>query len=102
VINSITNGPYARLYNQENIFVSKHGGGAGNNWGSGFSQGEKLSDEIFDILDREADNSDSLEVRLVMVDGTLVPAVPDGVVLRDSCYVIQSLVALVLDLDRFC
>lgn len=62
VINQITNSAYARLYNQENIFVSKSGGGAGNNWGSGFSQGEKLSDEIFDILDREADNSDSLEV----------------------------------------
>ena len=25
------------------------------------SQAEKLSEEIFDILDREADNSDSLE-----------------------------------------
>ena len=42
--------------------MSEHGGGAGNNWASGYSQAEKLQEEIFDIIDREADNSDSLEV----------------------------------------
>ena len=43
--------------------MSEDGGGAGNNWASGFSQAEevKVREEIFDILDREADNSDSLE-----------------------------------------
>lgn len=51
-----------QLYNPENIYLSKHGGGAGNNWASGYHQGEKLQEEIFDILDREADGSDSLEV----------------------------------------
>jgi len=61
VINSIMNSPYANLYNPENVYLSKHGGGAGNNWASGFSQAERLYDEIFDIIDREADNSDSLE-----------------------------------------
>ncbi|KAJ8916010.1 hypothetical protein NQ315_010878 [Exocentrus adspersus] len=47
--------------NQKNVFLSKNGGGAGNNWASGFSQGEKLNEEIFDIIDREAEGSDSLE-----------------------------------------
>lgn len=61
VINTIMGSPYSKLYNRENVFVSKNGGGAGNNWASGFSQGEKLSEEIFDIIDREADGSDSLE-----------------------------------------
>lgn len=56
------NSPYSKLYNQENVFLSKNGGGAGNNWASGYSQGEKLNEEIFDIIDREADGSDSLEV----------------------------------------
>lgn len=28
-----------QLYNPENIYLSKHGGGAGNNWGSGYSHG---------------------------------------------------------------
>lgn len=53
---------FLQLYNPENIYLSKHGGGAGNNWASGYHQGEKLQEEIFDILDREADGSDSLEV----------------------------------------
>ncbi|XP_018336353.1 tubulin gamma-1 chain-like [Agrilus planipennis] len=61
VINTIMNSPYSKLYNQENVFLSKNGGGAGNNWASGYSQGEKLNEEIFDIIDREADGSDSLE-----------------------------------------
>uniref|UniRef100_A0A8D0FXD0 Tubulin gamma 1 n=1 Tax=Strix occidentalis caurina TaxID=311401 RepID=A0A8D0FXD0_STROC len=62
VIHSILNSPYANLYNPENIYLSEHGGGAGNNWASGFSQGEKIHEDIFDIIDREADGSDSLEV----------------------------------------
>ncbi|XP_005092221.1 tubulin gamma-1 chain [Aplysia californica] len=61
VINAIMNSPYANLYNPENVYLSKHGGGAGNNWASGYSQAERLYDEIFDIIDREADGSDSLE-----------------------------------------
>lgn len=55
------NSPYAKLYNPENVYLSKPGGGAGNNWACGFSQGEKLHEEIMDIIDREADGSDSLE-----------------------------------------
>lgn len=38
VIHSILNSPYPKLYNPENIYLSEHGGGAGNNWASGFSQ----------------------------------------------------------------
>eukprot|EP00058_Branchiostoma_floridae_P006434 XP_002591922.1 hypothetical protein BRAFLDRAFT_280615 [Branchiostoma floridae] len=61
VINTILNSPYANLYNPENIYMSTHGGGAGNNWASGYAQGEKVQEEVFDIIDREADGSDSLE-----------------------------------------
>ncbi|EDM06095.1 rCG34621 [Rattus norvegicus] len=61
VIHSILNSSYAKLYNPENIYLSEHGGGAGNNWARGFSQGEKIHEDIFDIIDREADGSDSLE-----------------------------------------
>ena len=38
VIHGIQNSPYSKLYNPENIYISEHGGGAGNNWGSGYSQ----------------------------------------------------------------
>ena len=45
----------------ENIFVAKEGGGAGNNWASGYRQGEENHEHIMEMVDREADNSDSLE-----------------------------------------
>lgn len=61
VINSIQKSEYKNLYNPENVFMSKEGGGAGNNWASGFSQGSAYNDDLFDMLDREADGSDCLE-----------------------------------------
>ncbi|XP_049536002.1 tubulin gamma-1 chain-like [Anopheles darlingi] len=61
VIHTIMASAYSKLYNPENVYLSKDGGGAGNNWASGFSQGAKLQEEIFDIIDREVDNTDSLE-----------------------------------------
>lgn len=38
VINGIQNGEYRNLYNHENVFIANHGGGAGNNWASGYHQ----------------------------------------------------------------
>ncbi|RKP02594.1 hypothetical protein CXG81DRAFT_29467 [Caulochytrium protostelioides] len=61
VVNTILTSPYANLYNPENIFLSTHGGGAGNNWALGYSQGEQLHEEVIEMIDREADGSDSLE-----------------------------------------
>ena len=29
---------YKKLYNPENIYLAKDGGGAGNNWASGYAQ----------------------------------------------------------------
>jgi tubulin gamma len=59
--------PYSNLYNPENIYLSKDGGGAGNIWAYGFSQAEKVCEDIFEMIDREADGSDSLEVRSISV-----------------------------------
>lgn len=39
--------------------------GAGNNWGAGYAAGEGVQEEIFDMIDREADGSDSLEVSAI-------------------------------------
>ena len=61
VISTIKNGEFRQLYNPENIWVSPEGGGAGNNWASGFEQGEKFAEELIEMIDREADGSDSLE-----------------------------------------
>ena len=54
-------GDYRDLYNHENIFIANDGGGAGNNWASGYAQGDLYSETVLDMIDREADNSDSLE-----------------------------------------
>ena len=50
-----------KLFNPENVFCSHDGGGAGNNWASGYRQGQEFHEQVFDMMDREADNSDSLE-----------------------------------------
>jgi len=78
VINGIRKSEYGSLYNPENMFISSDGGGAGNNWAkgsnllhhltlmvciySGYSQAEAVADDLMEIIDREADGSDSLEV----------------------------------------
>ncbi|KAI8083004.1 tubulin gamma chain [Halteromyces radiatus] len=61
VINTIRESPFANLYNPENMFVADEGGGAGNIWSYGYSQGERVYEDIIDMVDREADGSDSLE-----------------------------------------
>lgn len=62
MINSILSSPFKSLYNPENIYLSKDGGGAGNNWAQGYSAGEKVYEDLMEMIDREADGSDSLEV----------------------------------------
>ena len=42
--------------------MHKGGTGAGNNWGAGYALGEQVHEEVIDMIDREADGSDSLEV----------------------------------------
>ncbi|KAJ5080189.1 tubulin gamma-2 chain [Anaeramoeba ignava] len=61
VIQTIQQSPYANLYNPENINIAKSSAGAGNNWGSGYDQAEGMHEEIMEMIDREADGSDSLE-----------------------------------------
>merc|ERR1712159_858528 len=65
LVHSIQNSEQQRLYNRENIFLSPQGGGAGNNWASGYSQAEEFQEDILDMVDREAEGSDSLEAFLL-------------------------------------
>ena len=64
VINGIQTGPYKNIYNPENFYVGKDGVGAANNWGDGYQTGETVCEDIMEMIDREADGSDSLEVGL--------------------------------------
>lgn len=43
--------------------MGQQGIGAGNNWAAGYAAGDMVQEEIFDMIDREADGSDSLEVK---------------------------------------
>ncbi|PNH03066.1 Tubulin gamma chain [Tetrabaena socialis] len=61
VINGIQTSDLRNLFNPENIFISKEGGGAGNNWASGYTQGEAVQETLLDMIDREAEYCDSLE-----------------------------------------
>lgn len=61
VINGIQSGELRYLFNPENVFLSAHGGGAGNNWASGYHQAEEAAEDIIDMIDREAGYADSLE-----------------------------------------
>lgn len=49
------------LFNHENIFVSNEGGGAGNNWANGYLFGKNKKNDIFEMIQKEAENSDLLE-----------------------------------------
>jgi tubulin gamma len=91
VINNILSGPYASLYNPENIFLSKDGGGAGNNWAQGYAAGERIYDEVMDMLDRETEGSDSLEVSSLIHATHLLSHLT---VSRDLCLCIPSQAAL--------
>lgn len=50
VINGIQSSDIRNLFNPENVFVSKEGGGAGNNWASGYTQGEAVQETLLDML----------------------------------------------------
>ncbi|KAJ7461848.1 gamma tubulin [Mycena galericulata] len=65
VINNILSS-HPRLYNPENIYISKDGGGAGNNWARGHASGEAIYEDIMEMLEREVEGSDSLEAFMML------------------------------------
>lgn len=61
--------------------MSQDGGGAGNNWAQGYSSGEKLYEDIMEMVDREAEGSDSLEVCIPLLSSSRSqrrPSTPPG------------------------
>lgn len=66
VLKYIQNPPHHKLYNPENVFKGVEGGGAGNIWGKGYAEGERFQEDIMEMIDREADGSDSLEGFILM------------------------------------
>lgn len=54
MINSIQTSDIRNLFNPENIYISKEGGGAGNNWASGYTQGEAVQETLLDMFGARA------------------------------------------------
>lgn len=50
VIHTIRTSDICNLFNPENVFISKEGGGAGNIWASGFCQAEKVQEHLLDMI----------------------------------------------------
>ncbi|CAI5506655.1 unnamed protein product [Closterium sp. Naga37s-1] len=61
VVKGIQAGEFRSLFNAENVYVAEHGGGAGNNWASGFDQAREQQEAIMEMIDREAEGSENLE-----------------------------------------
>lgn len=59
VINGIQSGELRHLFNPENVFLSAHGGGAGNNWASGYHQAEEAAEDIIDMIGRHSGRNGS-------------------------------------------
>ena len=100
VISGIKTGTYGGLYNPENFFVLKEGTGAGNNWAAGYARGGEVEEEVMEMIEREADGSDSLEVgqKRDLGEGLYSTDARD----RGSCSYTRSLAGLDLVLAPSC
>ncbi|KAG0441160.1 Tubulin gamma chain [Dictyocoela muelleri] len=48
------------IFNKENVYVHE-GGGAGNNWAHGYFSGKEISNDVLEIIQREAEGCERLE-----------------------------------------
>ena len=52
---------HRNFYNDDNVFLSQDGCGAGNNWAHGYTSGREMKDDIMETCRREAEGCDFLE-----------------------------------------
>ena len=64
--------------------------GAGNNWAQGYAAGERIYEEVMEMIDREAEGSDSLEVCRLFSSEAAKSNVQSSDHHRGSCSCIQS------------
>lgn len=61
VIEGLKSGRFKHLWNPENFYIDSSGGGAGNNWALGYSIASNVYEKVLEMVDREAEGSESLE-----------------------------------------
>ena len=60
-MDSVRAGPYGQLFRPDNFVFGQSG--AGNNWAKGhYTEGAELVDNVLDVVRKEAENCDSLQV----------------------------------------
>ena len=60
-MDSVRSGPYGRIFRPDNFVFGQSG--AGNNWAKGhYTEGAELVDSVLDVVRKEAENCDCLQV----------------------------------------
>lgn len=63
VVSGILQSTTGGIYSPDNIYLYNEGGGAGNNWAAGYSSALLIDETLIDMIDRETERCDNLEVR---------------------------------------
>lgn len=62
-MDSIRSGPYGKIFRPDNFVFGQSG--AGNNWAKGhYTEGAELIDSIIDVVRKESENCDCLQVSI--------------------------------------
>lgn len=78
---SVRSGPYGQLFRPDNFVFGQSG--AGNNWAKGhYTEGAELVDNVLDVVRKECENCDCLQV-CGLIESTILLRAP-LVVLTDS------------------
>lgn len=57
---------FKQFFDPSNMFVGEDGGGAGNNWASGYDRANKCREKLLELIRRETEAMDLFEVRSVV------------------------------------
>ena len=63
-MDSVRSGPFGQIFRPDNFVFGQSG--AGNNWAKGhYTEGAELVDSVLDVVRKEAESCDCLQVRLI-------------------------------------
>ena len=69
-MDSVRSGPYGQIFRPDNFVFGQSG--AGNNWAKGhYTEGAELVDSVLDVVRKEAEGCDCLQVSRVAASGEL-------------------------------
>lgn len=66
-MDSVRSGPIGSMFRPDNFIFGQSG--AGNNWAKGhYTEGAELVEGVMDIVHREAENCDCLQVSIILIN----------------------------------